>query len=151
MKSVLKSMFVVLLGVLLLSGAPFANFSTAEASTGIISDERKLDLEISGDGLTAQTFQLSNVAPGDSGQGVNSLFNAGDLVGELSISFSEVRNIPGTIGEYADGSGDLGANIEIAVYIDVDVSGDWNSGDIGLRSDGTTYSHPAPLNYDYLV
>ncbi len=50
-------------------------------------------------------------------------------------------------GEYEGGSGELGANATIAVYVDVDESGAWSSGDIGLKSDHTTYAYPTTLNY----
>jgi hypothetical protein len=60
-----------------------------------------------------------------------------------------VTNTPGTGGtEYEGGSGELGASAQIAMYIDVDQSGSWNAGDIGLQSDATTYAFPAELNYD---
>ncbi len=59
-----------------------------------------------------------------------------------------MTNTPGVIGDRVDGTGDLGANMEIAVYIDVDGGGDWNSGDIGLRSNGATYTYPTALEYD---
>ena len=36
----------------------------------------------------------------------------------------------------------------MAMYIDVDQSGDFNAGDIGLKADGTVYSYPATLQYD---
>jgi len=37
---------------------------------------------------------------------------------------------------------------QIAVYIDVDSSNSWTAGDIGLKSDGTTYANPTALDYD---
>ena len=50
--------------------------------------------------------------------------------------------------EFEDGNGDLGAEATLAAYIDVDQSGSWTSGDIGLKSDETTYNHPTALDYD---
>ena len=148
MKRIPKSLIGVLLTILLMSGSTLSYSSYAEASAGTSPASGKPDLKIISDGAAACIFQLPNVAPGDSGHGSNKLVNVGSLAGELGVGFSEVINTPGTSGEYADGSGDLGANAEIAVYIDVDASGDWNGGDIGLKSDGTTYSHPTALDYD---
>jgi spore coat-associated protein N len=39
---------------------------------------------------------------------------------------------------------------QIAMYLDIDQSGDWNAGDVGLMSDGTTYASPTPLDYDVI-
>ena len=35
----------------------------------------------------------------------------------------------------------------MAAYIDVDQSGDWSTGDIGLKNDGSTYANPTALDY----
>jgi spore coat-associated protein N len=89
------------------------------------------------------------VAPGDSGSGSSTLANVGTMAGELDITTSAVTNTPGAGGtEYEGGSGELGANAQIAMYIDVDQSGTWNAGDIGLQSNGAMYSFPTALNYD---
>ena len=44
---------------------------------------------------------------------------------------------------YRISKGELGAVAQIAVYIDKDKSEDWTDGDVGLKSDGTTYSYVA--------
>lgn len=144
------SLIVVFCVFLFLIASPSTQFNRAEASDRIFSNGSRLNLDITDTGSVTQIFQLHNVAPGDSGEGIGRLVNAGELAGELSISFSEVRNTPGTTGDNVNSSGYLSANIEIAIYIDVDASGDWNGGDTGLRSDSTTYSFPTDLYYDYL-
>jgi hypothetical protein len=89
------------------------------------------------------------VAPGDSGTGSSTLANVGSLSGELDIATSAVVNTSGAGGtEYEGGSGELGASAQIAMYLDVDQSGSWTAGDIGLMSDGNTYTLPAALDYD---
>jgi hypothetical protein len=94
---------------------------------------------------------VSDVAPGDSGADNSTLANVGSLLGELDISTSAVTNTPGGGGtEYEGGSGELGANAEIAMYIDVDQSSAWSAGDIGLKSDNTTYNNPTALDYDVI-
>ncbi len=53
--------------------------------------------------------------------------------------------------EHEGGSGELGANLEVAMYLDVDKSGTWTNGDVGLKSDGNTYLHPGnALQYNTL-
>ncbi len=148
MRKILNSLKLILIAAVFVIVGTMGYFAYSETSTVGFSDDGKMDLEINGQCSTAQTFQLINVAPGDNGRGSNGLVNAGNLAGELSICFCELVNTPGTSGEYADGSGDLGAKAEIAVYVDVDVSGNWNSDDTGLKSDGTTYSYPVALDYD---
>jgi hypothetical protein len=150
MRRILSSLKVITLAAILVIGGTIVYFAHTEASAVGFSDEGKMDLELNEQDSKAQTFQLINVAPGDSGRGSNRLVNAGNLIGNLSINFCEVVNTTGTNGEYADGSGDLGAEAVVAIYVDVDVNGNWNSGDIGLKSDETTYSYPLVLNYDYI-
>jgi hypothetical protein len=148
MVRILKSSIGLLLAVLLISGSTLAYFGCAKADAAIIPDTGKPSLKISVDGSRVGTFNVSNLVPGASGRNSLRLVNVGNQTGQLGVSFSSMTNTSGVIGEYMDGIGDLGANMEIAVYIDVDGSGDWNSGDIGLRSDGATYTYPTALEYD---
>jgi hypothetical protein len=150
MTRILKSSIGLLLAVLLMSGGASAYFGYAKADAAIMPDAGKPRLKIGSDGSRTGTFNVSNLVPGSSGHGSIRLVNVGNQTGQLGVSFSSVTNTPGVIGEYMDGSGDLGANMEIAVYIDVNGSGDWNSGDIGLNSDGSTYTYPTALEYDAL-
>ena len=149
MKKILGLTVAALLVIGLVASGTWAYFSDTESSTNNSLVAGTLDLNIDGGDTAVTTFSVSNVAPGDSGSGSSTLANAGNLSGELDIEFSAITNTPGAGGgEYEGGSGELGANAEIAVYIDVDQSGAWSSGDIGLKSDGTTYNHPTALDYD---
>jgi spore coat-associated protein N len=140
---------LLLLGVI--GGATFAYFSDTESSTNNSLTAGTLDLNIDGGNVAVNTFSVSAVAPGDSGSGSSTLSNVGSMAGELDISTSAVTNTPGSGGtEYEGGSGELGAVAQIAMYLDIDQSGDWNAGDVGLMSDGTTYASPTPLDYDVI-
>ncbi|HXZ29962.1 MAG TPA: hypothetical protein VEG43_02235 [Dehalococcoidia bacterium] len=150
MTRILKSSIGLLLAVLLMSGGASAYFGYAKADAAIMPDAGKPSLKIGGDGSRTGTFNVSNLVPGSSGSGSIRPVNVGNQTGQLGISFSSVTNTPAVIGEYMDGSGDLGAYMEIAVYIDVNGSGDWNNGDIGLKPDSTTYAYPTALEYDAL-
>lgn len=150
MQSLLKSLAGLLVAVLLVSGGIIASFGFSTAGVAAMSDSGRPTLKIiSGDSKVC-AFQVLNAMPGTNGCNIKRIINVGNRNGLLGVCFSTVRNTPGTTGEYADGIGDLGANTEIAAYIDVDASGDWNTGDIGLRSDGSTYNYPAGLDYTAL-
>lgn len=142
MKRIIGLSIAALLVIMMVGGGSWAWFNDDESSPDNSLTAGTLDLKIDGGDTPVTTFAVTNVAPGDSGNGSVTLSNAGasSIVGELDIVFSAVTNTAGTVGEFADASGDLGGIAEIAVYVDVDESSDWNSGDIGLKSDGTTYT-----------
>ena len=68
----------------------------------------------------------------------------------LSEQWRDFWRTPDPLLLHEGGSGELGASANITMYIDVDQSSDWSSGDIGLKSDGTTYEHPTALDYDVI-
>jgi spore coat-associated protein N len=151
MKKILGLTIAALLIVGVIGGATYAYFSDTESSVNNTLSGGTLDLNIDGGDIAVTTVNVTDVAPGESGSGNSTLANVGNLEGELDISTSAVTNAPGAGGtEYEGGSGELGANAEIAMYIDVDQSSDWSSGDIGLKSDGTKYNHPTALDYDVI-
>jgi len=148
MKKILGLTVVALLVIGMVSGGTWAYFSDTESSTDNSLTAGTLDLNIDGGNIAVTTFSETDVAPGDSGSGSSTLANVGSMDGELDIAFSAITNTPGAGGgEYEGGSGELGGVAEIAVYLDIDQSGDWSSGDIGLKSDNSTYTHPTALDY----
>ncbi len=148
MKKILGLAIAALLVIVLMGGSTWAYFSDTESSANNSLAAGTLDLNVNGGNSPVATFSATGVAPGDSGSGNCTLKNVGNLSGELDIYFSAITNTPGAGGgEYEGGSGELGANATIAVYVDVDESGTWSSGDIGLKSDHTTYAYPTTLNY----
>jgi len=148
MKKIIGLTISALLVIGIIGGGTFAYFSDTESSTNNILTAGTLDLNINGGNIAVTTLSVSDVAPGDSGSDNSTLANVGSLLGELDISTSTVLNTPGEGGtEYEGGSGELGANAELAMYIDVDQSTDWSDGDIGLKSDNTTYTFATPLEY----
>jgi spore coat-associated protein N len=151
MRKIVILSVAVLVIIGLVSAGTYAYFSDTESSTNNVLTAGTLDLNIDGGNVAVTTFTVSSAAPGDSGFGSSTLANVGTMDGELDVTTSAVTNTPGAGGtEYEGGSGELGANAQIAMYIDVDQSGTWNAGDIGLQSDGTTYSFPTALNYDVI-
>jgi hypothetical protein len=116
--------------------------------TPVSHDSVSFDLHVGGDSSASTVINISSVNPGDSGISFTHLENIGDLNGILDILFSDITETGGTgDGEYEDGIGDLGDYLELAVYLDTDQSGDFNAGDIGLKSDNTIYVFPASPDY----
>ena len=147
MKKILGLTVAALIVIALVGAGTWAYFSDTESSTDNSLTAGTLDLTVDGGNTAVTTFSETGKAPGDSGNGSTTLANAGNLSGELDIAFSAITNTGGTSGEFGDSSGNLGAAAEIAVYLDVDSGGTWTDGDIGLKSDGTTYNHPTALDY----
>lgn len=148
MKKIVGLAIAAFMIITMVGGGTWAYFSDTESSTNNSLSAGTLDLNVDGGDAAVTTFSVSDVAPGDSGSDNTTLANAGSLSGELDISTSAITNTPGGGGtEYEGGSGELGANAQIAMYVDVDQSDDWSSGDIGLKSDNTTYNHPTALDY----
>jgi spore coat-associated protein N len=149
LKKIVGLTMALLVTIGLVGAGTYAYFSDTESSTGNTLTAGTLDLNIDGANIAVTTFSASAVAPGDSGTGSSTLANVGSLSGELDIATSAVVNTSGAGGtEYEGGSGELGASAQIAMYLDVDQSGSWTAGDIGLMSDGNTYTLPTALDYD---
>jgi spore coat-associated protein N len=149
MKKILGLTLAALVTIALIGGSTWAYFSDVETSADNSLTAGTLDLNIDGGNVAVTTFDISGQGPGDTGSGSSTLSNVGDFGGELDVTFSAITNVGGSGGtEFEDGSGDLGGVAELAAYIDVDQSGSWTSGDIGLKSDTTTYNHPTALDYD---
>jgi hypothetical protein len=95
-------------------------------------------------------FSVTDKVPGDSGSASADLANVGNTSGELDIAVSNYTSTESTGSteyEYdeigGEGVGELGGVLTIALFIDVDESGGWTTGDIGLKSDETSYTYSA--------
>ncbi len=135
------------------AGVTRAYFSDSENSTGNTIAAGTMDLKIDGGNTAVTMFNLSNKAPGDSGSAKATLNNGGSLGGELDITMGiaddDACNPDGLNNgsEFCDTGANLGSSAQMVLYIDVDQSGGWSSGDIGFKSDGTKYVHPTALDY----
>jgi spore coat-associated protein N len=148
MKKILGLTIAAVMIMVMVGGGTWAYFSDTETSADNSLTAGTMDLNIDGGNSVVNTFTASNVAPGDTGSGSSTLDNVGNLEGELDIAITALVNTGGSGGtEFEDGVGDLGGVALMAIYIDVDQSGTFNAGDIGLKYDGTTYSFPATLQY----
>jgi len=149
MKKILGLSIAAMLIMATVGLGTWAYFSDTETSTTNAIMAGTIDLTLDGGNNNVNILTgLNNKAPGDNGQLYTVLKNLGSLTGELDIASGVVTNTGGAGGkEYEDGVGNLGAVAEIALWIDVDENMSWSSGDIGLKSDGTTYTNPAALDY----
>jgi len=147
LKKIIGLLSAVALVMAMVGGGTWAYFADTETSADNSLASGTLDLTIDGGNVVVTTFSESTVGAGDSGSGSSVLANVGSLGGCLSLEFSAITNTGGVSGEYSDGSGDLGAVAELAVYLDVDQNSVFDNSDIGLKHDGNTYSPPATLDY----
>ena len=154
MKKIVSLTIAALLIMGLVAGGTWAYFSDTETSSTNTISAGTLDLTIGGGNVNYNILTLTNKVPGDSGQAYAELKNVGSVTGELDIGKSAsgqlaVANTQGTGGtEYElSGSGELGAQATMALWIDVNKNSIWDAGtDIGLKNDSTTYTSGA-LNY----
>lgn len=141
MKKLLVLALATLLVTGLITGGTFAYFSDTEASDGNSLTSGTLVLNLNGAHTGATMFTATNVKPGATGSGNATLANAGTIAGTLDVAFSAITDTGAIVGSshFADGTGNLGGAAQLAAYFDLDNSSTWTTGDIGLKSDGTTY------------
>jgi predicted ribosomally synthesized peptide with SipW-like signal peptide len=148
MKKIFGLTIAALLVMGLVGGGTWAYFSDPETSTGNYFSAGTLDLDINDGDAAVTLFSVGDLYPGQTGNASADLDNTGSLSGNLSIEFSAITNNPGTGGtEWEGGSGELGAELDIAIFIDKDEDGAWTTGDVGLKTDNTTYNWPTALEY----
>ncbi|MFC1943118.1 TasA family protein [Chloroflexota bacterium] len=159
MRKILGLTIAALLVMGLVGAGTWAYFTDTEQSTGNILTAGTLDLNINGADAAVTTLSVSTAYPGDTGSGNSTLYNNGSQAAVLDIVFGSASNTESTGDtEYeADnisgaGVGELGSQATFAAYIDVDMGGAWNGGDIGLSANGTgeLYSFPMALEYQAL-
>ena len=101
------------------------------------ANDGKLDLILNQSKEVPALLDVNNALPGDRGFAVYPLVNGGTVTGTLSVEIPEVKNSGSSGFEWADGSGDLGANIEIACFLDTNRDGKYTEmepfyGTVGL-------------------
>ncbi len=160
-KKIIFSLFAIVTVSAMIIGGTVAYFSDTETSTNNTFANGTMDLNINGGNIAVQTMNLSDKAPGDNGKESSVLKNVGSLTGELDIAMGTVVNYPCTDdvnGGKNDGTeycnadaGTLGGNMAVAPYLDINKNGSWDTGDIGLKSDVSTYINSGLTVLDYDV
>ena len=157
MKKILGLTIVALIVMGLVGGGTWAYFSDTETTGVNVLTAGTLDLDLSGgDDLGVVLFSLANKGPGDSDNHSTTLnFPTENAPSRLDLVFSAVNNVASNstanpTWEFADLSGDLGANLEIAPYIDIGQDGSFTAAtDIALGS-GTDNHTTDALQWDSL-
>jgi len=161
-KKILFSIMVMALVAMLLGTGIYAYFSDVETSTGNSFAAGTLNLKVGGDDPTSASISVSGLKPGDAGNAADWFVkNVGTLSGNLSISVGTITNYENertepeeSAGDISSGQteGELGSFLKVAMWLDMDKSGSWNSNDIALRSNGSILVNDGDdeLPYDYL-
>lgn len=141
---VFVSLVVIGLAAAVAGAGTMALFSDTEQSTDNTLQAGTLDLAIDGQNGEATThFDVSNVAPGDSGNSAVNISNEGSLDGSVDVNLGAASNEENGMNEPeqaadSDSDGELGDNANVSVYIDANQDGEFNTsdGDVWV-TDGT--------------
>jgi predicted ribosomally synthesized peptide with SipW-like signal peptide len=143
MKKILGLTVAALLIMGLVGGGTWAYFSDIETSGTNVLTAGTLNLQVgAADPMTAN-ITLPTLKPGDTGNangGGWTVVNNGSISGNLTILVGAITNLEGANPESeteTTGDGELGGLCEIAIWLDHDGDGEWESGDQYLASDGT--------------
>jgi len=146
LKKILVSLIALILVLGLVGGGSFASFSDTETSLGNTFTAGTLDLEgtvtqVVTAGSGDVTFDneggnfawiVTDVAPGSAGKDVWTLTNIGSLPGDLSFTVSSIINNDNDLTEPeatdgdatgGNGEGELGANMYVVLWIDLNSDG----------------------------
>jgi predicted ribosomally synthesized peptide with SipW-like signal peptide len=149
---------------LFLGAGVYSLFQDVETTTANTFAAGTLDLQVGDTNPTTARINIPALKPGDTGTAASwRMQNLGTVPGNLNISTSAITNnentrsvIESAAGDTTDGAtqGELGGNLTVAFWTDVDNNG-WDTGDYYLQSDGTTVpwaSGPPlpPAAYDLL-
>jgi predicted ribosomally synthesized peptide with SipW-like signal peptide len=132
------------------SGVLYAYFSDTQTANSNTFTTGSLLLQVGTAAPCVETINVANMKPGDAGNVANwQLQNMGTINGKLDIGISAITDNENTINRAESAAGDvspggeLGANLKVAFWVDVDRSGTWTTGDYYLKSDGTKVSFQA--------
>jgi predicted ribosomally synthesized peptide with SipW-like signal peptide len=140
MPKILLSLATISLVSVVAIGATRAYFSDTETSTGNSFTAGTLDLNLDGGNINVVKFTVSNKAPGDSGTGYWAVYNAGSIAGYLDLEGKTVTNLENgcnepestsdaTCDNPGSGQGELGASMNVDLFIDNDHDGVLEGGD----------------------
>lgn len=134
---------LVMVGVVsaLAVGTTSAYFSDTETSTGNTFAAGTLDLNLDGANTNVIKFTLANLVPGDTGTGYWTIKNVGTINGYLDLESKSIVNDDNLCNEpetaspdttCGAGEGELGANLNVALFVDVDKDGVLDGEDTSL-------------------
>ncbi len=126
----------------------FASLADVETAGGNTFTAKALNLQVgAGDPCT------TSIAVNKIGRDTLSIYsfsvqNTGTVTGKLTITMGNVANSENGVSELETAAGDnnllsgeLGANLQAAFWMDADLNGQWSTSDFYLKTDGTTRSY----------
>jgi spore coat-associated protein N len=151
MKKIIGLSLAALLIVGIVGGGTWAFFSDSEASQNNTLTAGTLDLQVGAADPCTESIDIGTLLlPGDSGNAADwTATNLGSVSGTLRVTFGAITNYENTRTEPEQAAGDtttgategeLGDFIDIALWLDTNQSGSWDSGDMYLGSDGSVYN-----------
>jgi predicted ribosomally synthesized peptide with SipW-like signal peptide len=129
-------------------GGTWAYFIDGETSQNNALTAGILDLQVGATDPCTESIDIGvQLKPGSSGNAADwYVINLGSVSGTLKIEIGSIANYENTRSEPEEAAGDTTAGAtegefgdfaDIAIWLDMDESGGWSSGDMYLRSDGT--------------
>lgn len=147
-KKVLWGILLAATALILVSAGVYAVYSDTETASTNTFSAGTLNLQVGSADTCTESISVSNIVPGNTGSVAGWLAqNTGNVAGDLTVAIGAITNNENSCGEPEVGAGDttsgatdgeMGANLQVAFWIDVNSDGTWNSGDYYLKSDGTT-------------
>jgi spore coat-associated protein N len=166
MKRIVGLNLAVLLIIAVVGNATWAFFNDTESSQDNIITAGTLDLQIGSSDPCLESINVGSLQPGDSGNAADwTITNRGNTNGTLKVAVSVIVDYENTRTEPEEAAGDttggstegeLSSFVKIAIWLDINRSGVWDSGDKYLRSNGTVVdwasgSTPPAEAYDYII
>lgn len=145
-KKMLWGVLLIAVALLLITTGVYAYFSDSEEASGNTFAAGTFNLSVGVADPCTSSISVPALAPGDTGNAATWLVrNTGTISGSLSIAVGSIANSENTCyetetadGDAGDAQGELGANLSVALWMDILQDGAWSSGDYYLKSDGTT-------------
>jgi predicted ribosomally synthesized peptide with SipW-like signal peptide len=148
MKKVIGLTLAALLIIGIVGGGTWAFFSDTEVSQNNTLTAGTLDLKVGVTDPCTESIDIgTQIQPGAGGNAADwTTTNLGNVSGTLKVEISLITNYENTRSEPEEAAGDttagalegeLGDFVDIAIWLDVNRSGGWDSGDLYLRSNGT--------------
>ena len=148
MKKIIGLTLAALLIIGIVGGGTWAYFNDTEISQNNTLVAGSLDLQVGATDPCTESIDLGfQLQPGDSGNAADwTVTNLGSVSGTLKVDMGSIVNYENTriepeqaAGDTTTGAteGELGDYVDVAIWLDINQSGIWDSGDMYLKSDGT--------------
>ena len=148
MKKVIGLTLVAILIIGIVGGGTWAFFSDNETSQNNTLTAGTLDLQVGAADPCTESIDIgTQIQPGNGGNAADwTTTNLGSVSGTFKVEIGSINNYENTRSEPEEAAGDttsgategeLGDFVDIAIWLDMDRSGGWNTGDMYLKSDGT--------------